>query len=447
FERQQSEGEPELNESTGMKSGVVPGQHGCDKDPVVQTDAEVATVEEIPQGAVAQVHTSEQDGHLASVEAAGSVEEQHHPAGQVGHTGASDLSARPWTRRRGKGFIPVKGSTGMEFLKTSNSARLAALVGKQQQQQPQLEEEHGVSIFADEHRTNKPRFQADQTGRFGGGSQSLEEGFRGPTSKDLAKAEATRAVDDNQEPSSSSSKFVSSRRRLGPETPSLDANSWPSSSPSSSAQKKQPQQPNGSEKSGHDQRAPGSLSRARSPPYAGTPYYIMTSTPSGSGGAYEERNGAIAAGAVKQQVLALEGIAEEPPEWAPRHGESAAAVRFKYAAQATPTGSSNSNEGRRQQESQEARRNISEGAKEKGDENEKREEQGGLLQQPQPMYNDDDNCSHRRHPGQTSAGGACSPEQCSSAAELRGTRQRSPSGLGPSSSASAGRDEKQRSER
>lgn len=76
FERQQSEGEPERNESTGMKSGGVPGQHGCDKDPVVQTDAEVATaaaygsipakretrasVEEMPQGAVAQVHASEQ---------------------------------------------------------------------------------------------------------------------------------------------------------------------------------------------------------------------------------------------------------------------------------------------------------------------------------------------------------------------------------------------------
>ncbi|CBN74841.1 Tyrosine kinase specific for activated (GTP-bound) p21cdc42Hs [Ectocarpus siliculosus] len=463
FERQPSEGEPELNESTGMKSGAVPGQHGCDKDPVVQTGAEVATaaafgsipakrearasVEEMPQGAVAQVHASEQDGHLASVEAAGSVEEQHHPADQVGHTGVSDLSARPWTRRRGKGFIPIKGSTGMEFLKTNNSARLAALVGKKQQQQPQLEEEHGVSIFADEHRTNESRSQADQTGRFGGGSQSLEEGFRGPTSKDLAKAETTRAVDDNQESSSSSSKFVSSRRRLGPETPSPDANSWPSSSPSSSAQKKQPQQPDGSEKSGRDQRAPGSLSRARSPPYAGTPYYTMTSTPSGSGGVYEERNGGIAADAVKPQVLALEGIAEEPPEWGPRHGESAAAVRFEYATQATPTGSSSSNEGRRQQESQEARRNISEEAKEKGDENEKREEQGGLLQQPQPVYNDDDSGSHRRHPGQTSAWGAFSPEQCSSAAELRGTRQRSISGLGPSSSASAGRDEKQRSER
>ncbi|CAM9560092.1 unnamed protein product, partial [Ectocarpus sp. 12 AP-2014] len=82
------------------------------------------------QGAVSQVHASEQDGHLASVEAAGSVEEQHHPASQVGHSGASDLLARPWTRRRGKGFIPVKGSTGLEFLKTSNSARLAALVGQ-----------------------------------------------------------------------------------------------------------------------------------------------------------------------------------------------------------------------------------------------------------------------------------------------------------------------------
>lgn len=157
----------------------------------------------------------------------------------------------------------------MEFLKTNNSARLATLVGQKlqqqqqqppQQQQPQLEEEHGVSIFADEHRTNEPRFQADQTRRFGGGSQSLEEGFGGPTSKDPAKAEATRAVDDNQEPSSSSSNFVSSRRRLGPETPSLDASIWPSSSLSSSAQKKQPKQPDGSEKSGRDQRAPGSLS-------------------------------------------------------------------------------------------------------------------------------------------------------------------------------------------
>lgn len=136
----------------------------------------------------------------------------------------------------------------------------------------------------------------------------------------------------------------------------------------------------------------------------------MASTPSGSGGAYEERNGAIAAGVVKQQVLALEGIAEEPPEWVPRPGESAAALLFKYATRATPTGSSNHNEGRRQQESQEARRSISEEAEEKGDENKKREEQGGLLQQPQPMYNDDDNGSHRRHPGQTSGGGACSPE-------------------------------------
>ncbi|CAM9500233.1 unnamed protein product [Ectocarpus sp. 4 AP-2014] len=468
FERQQSEGEPELNESTGMKSGAVPGQHGCDKDTVVQTDAEVpsaaaygsipaerearASVEEMSQGAVAQVHASEQDGHLASVEAAGSVEGQHHPAGQAGHTGASDLLARPWTRRRGKGFIPVKGSTGVEFLKTSTSARLAALVGQNQpqqqpQQQPQLEEEHGVSIFEDEHRTNEPRFQADPTGRSGSGSQGFEEGFGGPTSKDQAKAEATRAVDDNQEPSSSSSKFASARRRLGPETPSLDANSWPSSLPSSSAQKKQPQQPDGSEKSGRDQRAPGPLSRARSPPYASTPYDTMASTPSGSGGAYEERNGAIAAGAVKQQVLALEGIAEEPPEWVPRPGESAAALLFNYATRATPTRSSNRNEGRRQQESQEARRSIIEEAEDKGDENEKREEQGGLLQQPQPMYNDDDNGSHRRHPGQTSGGGACAPEQCSSAAELRGRRQRSPSGLRASCSASADRDEKQRLER
>ncbi|CAM9285282.1 unnamed protein product [Ectocarpus sp. 13 AM-2016] len=350
FERQQSEGETGLNESTSMKSGAVPGQRGCDKDPVVQTDAEAAaaaaygsipakrearaSVEEMPQGAVAQVHASEQDGHLAFVEAAGSVEDQHHPVGRVGHTGASDLLARPWTKRRGKGFIPVKGSTGVEFLKTSNSARLAALVGQKQQQQqqpqqqPQLEEEHGVSIFADEHRTNEPRFQADQTGRFRGGSQSLEEGFWGPTSKDRGKAEATRAVDDNQESSSSSSKFVSSRRRLGPETPSLDTNSWPSSSPSSSSQKKQPHQPDGSEKSGRDQRAPGSLSRARSPPYAATPYDTIASKPSGSGGAYEERNGAIADGTVKQQVLALEDIAEEPPEWVPRPGESAAALLF-----------------------------------------------------------------------------------------------------------------------
>ncbi|CAB1101135.1 unnamed protein product [Ectocarpus sp. CCAP 1310/34] len=464
FERQQSEGEPEVNESTGMKSGAVPGQHGCDKDPVVQTDAEVTTaaaygsilakrearasVEEMPQGAVAQGHASEQcsqDGHLASVEAAGSVEEQHHPAGQVGHTGSSNLLARPWTRRRGKGFIPVKGSTGVEFLKTSNSAIHAALVG--QKQQPQLEEAHGVSIFADEHRTNEPRFQADQTARFGGGFHSLEEGFGGPTSKYIPKAEATRAVGDNQEPSSLSSKFASSRRRLGPETSSLDANSWPSSSPSTSVQKKQPQQPDGSKESGRDQRAPGSLSRARSPPFAATPDVTMANTPSGSGGAYEQRIGAIADGAVKQQVLALEGIAEEPPEWVTRPGECAAALLSNYATRATPTGSSNRNEGRRQQESQEARRSIREEAEEKGDENEKREEQGGLLQQPQPMYNDDDNRSHLRHPGQTSGGGACAPEQCSSAAELRRTRQRSPSGLVSSPFASAGRDEKQRSGR
>ncbi|CAM9627599.1 unnamed protein product [Ectocarpus fasciculatus] len=454
FERQQSEGKPELNESTDMKGGAMPDQHGCEKDSIVQTNAEVTTaasaaaygsipekrearasVEETSQGAAALVHASEQDGHLASVGAAGSVEEQHHPPDPVGHIGASDLLAPPWTRRRGKGFIPVKGSTGMEFLKISNSARLAALVGQPQQpQQPQqLEQAHGVSIFTDEHRTKESRFQADRTGRFGGGSHSLEEDFGGQP----AKAEATRAVADNQEPSSSSSsKFASSRQRLGPETPSLGANSWPPSSPYSSSPKEQLQQPGGNERSGRDQRVHGSSSRARSPPYAAAPYGTMVSTPSGSGGAYEERKGAAAAGAVKQQVVALEGIAEEPPELVPRPEESAAALRFDYATRATSRGSSNRTERRRQQESQEARRSRSEEEDEKGDKREQREEQGDMLQPPQLSYNDDENRSHGRHQGQTSGGGACSPEQCSSPVELRGTNQQSPSGLGSSSSAS-----------
>lgn len=78
FERQQSEGEPELNELTGIKLGAMPDQHDCDKDPFVQAKAEVATaagaaygsiptkgeaqawVEEASQGAAAPVHAGEQ---------------------------------------------------------------------------------------------------------------------------------------------------------------------------------------------------------------------------------------------------------------------------------------------------------------------------------------------------------------------------------------------------